>query len=237
MTTVTFDVGGTVKKVLEHVVRSKPETLLCTLLDDPATQACEAPIFIDRSAYLFDAILDWYRHGFILLPLGMGVERMRLECAYYQLPDDVELRLDDLGGTVHAFDVAHAEARQAAAAEVAKLQAQHNEVVQSLVAATAYLDILDFLGKHRPKTVEEGFELGVAVVRQLNQFKEQSSRFPCLSMQMDESWWMEVTRRLNERGAQNGLACGLITSKAVLNQSPNSSVKLLDKQAGSQAGQ
>eukprot|EP00971_Amphidinium_carterae_P089260 1766722-Amphidinium_carterae.1 len=36
--TVSFDVGGQVVKVLQSVIRSRPDTLLCTMLDDPSRQ-------------------------------------------------------------------------------------------------------------------------------------------------------------------------------------------------------
>ena len=57
---VTFDVGGEQFKVLEQSIRAKPETLLCTLLDDPERSDLGKPIFVNGDAKRFRYILDWY---------------------------------------------------------------------------------------------------------------------------------------------------------------------------------
>mmetsp|Transcript_72736 Transcript_72736/g.135912 ORF Transcript_72736/g.135912 Transcript_72736/m.135912 type:complete len:237 (+) Transcript_72736:84-794(+) len=226
MATVTYDVGGTVKKVFEHVVRSKPETLLCTLLDDPARTSVEEPIFIDRSADLFDAIMDWYRHGFILPPLGIGLERMRLECAYYALPDDVEIRFEDVGGATHAFYSSRAHAKQAVLAEFAELQAKYHEVVHSLVAVAAYADILKCLGNEDGDILEAGVKLDLPVVRHLQEIKGKFPASSIIPMQINERFWAEVSRHLHERSAQNGLECILIPMCCDRNTGKDCSVKL-----------
>ena len=69
--TVEFDVGGETFKVLEQTIRAKPDTLLCTMLDDPGRPGPNQPskpIFIEANAKLFPFILDWYRSG------GRGAE-------------------------------------------------------------------------------------------------------------------------------------------------------------------
>ena len=61
---VAFNVGGETFKVLEQTVRAKPDTLLCTMLDDPARtgkKQSSKPIFVEANAKLFPFILDWYR--------------------------------------------------------------------------------------------------------------------------------------------------------------------------------
>ena len=90
--TVTFRVGGGNFEVLEHLVRAKPDTLLCTLLDDPEHKNnVDKPIFVQADEQRFRYILDWYRFGSICIPFGIGMEEMRRECAFFQLPDDVKI--------------------------------------------------------------------------------------------------------------------------------------------------
>mmetsp|Transcript_58764 Transcript_58764/g.108460 ORF Transcript_58764/g.108460 Transcript_58764/m.108460 type:complete len:236 (+) Transcript_58764:70-777(+) len=213
MATVSFDVGGTIKKVLAQVVRSKPETLLCTLLDDPANKrGAKEPIFIDRSAELFDAILDWYRHGFILLPPGVGVERMKLECAYYALPDSVEIRLEDPGSAMYALSDWHTQVMREVADEVENLKTKHRKIVQSLVATIAYGEMvaaLPGLASQTPQQMETGLQPQVSVGSQVSNFRIASPTFGHLAMPIDSNWWKEVSNLLHERGQQNGLECAL----------------------------
>jgi len=89
--TVTFDIGGEKYKVLEQTIRAKPETLLCTLLDDPARQAQSDAIFVEGNPKRFGYILDWYRYGSINIPRSIGMDEMKRECAFFQLPDDVKI--------------------------------------------------------------------------------------------------------------------------------------------------
>mmetsp|Transcript_26180 Transcript_26180/g.61070 ORF Transcript_26180/g.61070 Transcript_26180/m.61070 type:complete len:263 (-) Transcript_26180:44-832(-) len=89
--TVVFNVGGEHFEVLQQMIRSKPDTLLCTMLDDLGRDKTK-PIFVNGNAQRFRHILDWYRYGSICLPSSMGIEEMRRECAFFQLPDDVRMK-------------------------------------------------------------------------------------------------------------------------------------------------
>mmetsp|Transcript_8657 Transcript_8657/g.15577 ORF Transcript_8657/g.15577 Transcript_8657/m.15577 type:complete len:245 (-) Transcript_8657:7-741(-) len=90
--TVVFNVGGQKYEVLERTIRAKgPETLLCTLLDDPARQEKCAPIFVEADSERFRYILDWYRYGSIKVPSSIGIEEMKRECAFFQLPEHVDV--------------------------------------------------------------------------------------------------------------------------------------------------
>jgi len=96
---VTFNVGGKIFQMLTQTVHSKPETLLCTLLNernnDPAREdKVDQPIFVEADAERFRYIVDWYRYGRIHLPEGISIAEMRRECAFYQLPDTVEISTD-----------------------------------------------------------------------------------------------------------------------------------------------
>mmetsp|Transcript_9217 Transcript_9217/g.21316 ORF Transcript_9217/g.21316 Transcript_9217/m.21316 type:complete len:238 (-) Transcript_9217:46-759(-) len=94
---VTFCVGGEHFQVLERVVRAKPDTLLCTLLDDFARQDKSKSIYVDADPIRFRYILDWYRYGSIRIPGNMGIAEIRRELAFYQLPDGVKITRDSPG--------------------------------------------------------------------------------------------------------------------------------------------
>mmetsp|Transcript_33976 Transcript_33976/g.62180 ORF Transcript_33976/g.62180 Transcript_33976/m.62180 type:complete len:234 (+) Transcript_33976:61-762(+) len=211
MATATYDVGGTIKKVLENVVRSKPDTLLCTLLDDLGKESKEGAIFIDRSADLFDPILDWYRHGFMWLPPGVGMERMRQECAYYALPDDVEIRVEAPGDAAQAFASWHEEATRALANEVKEARAAYDKATQTLAAKVLYQHILERVGNTSSKHVAAGLLLnGVPepnIVSDVNKYGSKGSEFPALKLEPE--WWPDVRRIVHERGLQDGLDCPL----------------------------
>lgn len=40
----------------------------------------------------FRYILDWYRYGSILLPRSIGLAEMKRDCAFFQLPEDVQIK-------------------------------------------------------------------------------------------------------------------------------------------------
>mmetsp|Transcript_38647 Transcript_38647/g.86899 ORF Transcript_38647/g.86899 Transcript_38647/m.86899 type:complete len:217 (-) Transcript_38647:12-662(-) len=110
--TVTFRVGAEHFKVLERVVRARPETLLCTLLDDPARKAKSEPIFVDADPKRFRYILDWYRYGSIRIPGSMGMLEMKKELAFYQLPEDVKVARDSLAADAIGLRQSQAQARE-----------------------------------------------------------------------------------------------------------------------------
>mmetsp|Transcript_21257 Transcript_21257/g.47630 ORF Transcript_21257/g.47630 Transcript_21257/m.47630 type:complete len:235 (-) Transcript_21257:61-765(-) len=90
---VKFNVGGQIFEMLEQTVRAKPETLLCTLLDDPArSKDASAPVFVEADPGLFGYIMAWYRYGSICLPHNISLEEMQRECAFYQLPDGLSIK-------------------------------------------------------------------------------------------------------------------------------------------------
>eukprot|EP00971_Amphidinium_carterae_P145736 2888200-Amphidinium_carterae.1 len=77
----------------EQTVRAKPDTLLCTMLDDPAQQrSAKKPIFVQGNSCCFQYIMDWYRYGSMRVPSNVSIEMLRRECAYFQLPDDVSIK-------------------------------------------------------------------------------------------------------------------------------------------------
>eukprot|EP00971_Amphidinium_carterae_P077719 1536712-Amphidinium_carterae.1 len=54
----------------------------------------DQPIFVEADAERFRYIVDWYRYGRIHLPECISMAEMRRECAFYQLPDTVEISTD-----------------------------------------------------------------------------------------------------------------------------------------------
>jgi len=85
--------------MLEQTVRSQPDSLLCTLLDDPEVNKV-TPIFVQGDAKLFRFILQWFRYRKILLPPSVSTQEMRRECAYFQLPDDIAIEREGLVSTL-----------------------------------------------------------------------------------------------------------------------------------------
>mmetsp|Transcript_21036 Transcript_21036/g.48291 ORF Transcript_21036/g.48291 Transcript_21036/m.48291 type:complete len:201 (+) Transcript_21036:33-635(+) len=91
--TVKFNVGGQIYEMLEQTARAKPDTLLCTLLDDTAREdEASTPIFVEADPARFRYIMDWYRYGSMSLSRDISVEEMRRDCAFYQLPDGVPIK-------------------------------------------------------------------------------------------------------------------------------------------------
>mmetsp|Transcript_71898 Transcript_71898/g.134434 ORF Transcript_71898/g.134434 Transcript_71898/m.134434 type:complete len:251 (-) Transcript_71898:120-872(-) len=210
--TVSFDVGGTIKKVLAQVVRSKPETLLCTLLDDPARKSGKKPIFIDRNASLFDSILDWYRHGFIILPPGVGMDRMRLECAYYQLPDSVGIRVESLETSLSAVQDWQTETERAAAAELLQAAEQYKAAAQSLVAAAAFKGLVESMRGQTPEKIVSGVHGEVQrtiTADNLNFHVSYAQQGVTVEHVVDSGWWSAVGRLVEERGARSGIDCSV----------------------------
>mmetsp|Transcript_43106 Transcript_43106/g.78380 ORF Transcript_43106/g.78380 Transcript_43106/m.78380 type:complete len:246 (-) Transcript_43106:150-887(-) len=212
MATVTFDVGGTIKKVLEQVVRSKPDTLLCTLLDDPARKSEETAIFVDRSADLFDLVMDWYRHGYVLLPPGVGMERMKLECAYYALPDDVEIRQECVADLLHSFRDWRKGMVQKATTELSKAAEAYSKATQSLVVAAAFHGLVESADGVSLASIESGFKATYPVkvkcktppdgVEVFHKF-DYSDHFFAVKRDFKKEdildWWKQVRQLLKER--------------------------------------
>jgi len=110
---VTFLVGGQQFQILEQTIRSRGQTLLSDLLDDPEHAGKSAPIYVQGDSERFKYIMDWYRFGSICMPLTMSLEAMQRECAYYGLPDDVQLKYDAIGSVLPYYkkmvEESHAE--------------------------------------------------------------------------------------------------------------------------------
>ena len=88
---VAFRVDGERFEILEQTIRAKGDTLLATLLDDPQ-RGHVFEIYVEGNKQRFRYILDWYRYGSILLPQSISLAEMKRDCAFFQLPDDVNIQ-------------------------------------------------------------------------------------------------------------------------------------------------
>mmetsp|Transcript_20002 Transcript_20002/g.46557 ORF Transcript_20002/g.46557 Transcript_20002/m.46557 type:complete len:242 (-) Transcript_20002:158-883(-) len=149
--TVVVNVGGEKFQVLRQTIAGKPETLLCTLLDDPAHKAKQktsanhaAPqaeeIFVEADPKRFRYILDWYRYGSICVPNNMSVQEMRRECAFFQLPDNLKISRERpssgeaVASAVHALVRARCDIRGKVAETVRQVEeAKRQQVAMMLL--------------------------------------------------------------------------------------------------------
>lgn len=87
----TFHVGGQKFQILEQTIRSRGQTLLHDLLEDPEHKDKAEPIYVNGDSERFRHILSWYIYGRIDLPMAISVEEMRRDCAFYGLPENVKI--------------------------------------------------------------------------------------------------------------------------------------------------
>jgi len=109
---VTINCGSRKFQILEQTIRSRGQSLLVSLLDDPAREDKRAPIYVEGDSERFRYVLDWYRFGSLKVPGGMSVEEMRRECAFYGLPDDVKIEREGVGDAVSFLVRAKKRARK-----------------------------------------------------------------------------------------------------------------------------
>lgn len=88
--TVTFDVGGTLFKVLEQTIMAHPSTLLANMLEDIGTQPGKA-LFVDANPERFGLILDWYRYGEIYSHVDGLIPALLRDACFFLLPDVVTI--------------------------------------------------------------------------------------------------------------------------------------------------
>ncbi|CAK9076996.1 Hypothetical protein (Fragment) [Durusdinium trenchii] len=88
---VRFRVDGERFEILEQTLRAKGDTFLVTVLDDPWRDDAKE-ICVEGNKERFRYILDWYRYGSILLPRSIGLAEMKRDCAFFQLPEDVQIK-------------------------------------------------------------------------------------------------------------------------------------------------
>jgi len=85
---VTFDVGGTLFKVLAQTIVAHPSTLLASMLDDISVNP-EKPVFVDANPERFGFILDWYRYGEMYAHVDGLIPALLRDACFFLLPDVV----------------------------------------------------------------------------------------------------------------------------------------------------
>jgi len=85
---ITFDVGGTLFKVLAQTIVAHPSTLLASMLDDIGTDPGQ-PLFVDANPERFGFILDWYRYGEMYAHVDGLIPALLRDASFFLLPDVV----------------------------------------------------------------------------------------------------------------------------------------------------
>jgi len=114
---VAFDVGGQIFKVSAQLVRSKPKTLLATLLQQ-AENGLSKPIFVDGPSERFHFILDWYRHNAIHIPRSVSLAALLQDARHFQLPDEVIV--NGVARNVKTYDTAQRVSRELIAGVISR---------------------------------------------------------------------------------------------------------------------
>eukprot|EP00971_Amphidinium_carterae_P234974 4662809-Amphidinium_carterae.1 len=147
--TVRFNVGGEPFEVLEQMVRSQPDSLLCTLLDDRRGDTTE-PIFVQGDKHLFRFILQGFRFRKILLPPTVSLEEMRRECAYFQLPDDLIIQREKLVSALGGISKEVEDCCERAKTHLLKTKHAYVQACSKWQALVLYHEFLDNLGIPSP---------------------------------------------------------------------------------------
>ncbi|CAK9086747.1 unnamed protein product [Durusdinium trenchii] len=157
---VRFRVDGEHFEILEQTLRAKGDTLLVTLLDDHwRTKTKE--ICVEGNKERFRYILDWYRYGSILLPWNISVAEMKRDCAFFQLPDDVQIRresatISDGIGMLADVQKEVEEIRQAAEADIRQAEAK---IIAMWIVQTILSQLASTLSTQKSE-VEVDLEIG-----------------------------------------------------------------------------
>lgn len=100
---VTFVVGGRKYQILEQTIRLRGQTMLSDLLDDPSRSDKAAPIYVEGDSERFRYVLDWYRFGSLKLPITVSLEEMKRDCAFYGLPEDINIAQEGMGRAMRSL--------------------------------------------------------------------------------------------------------------------------------------
>ncbi len=83
---VTLNVGGRRFKTYRGTLTKYPKTMLGRMFADDQKMKREKVPFFDRSSVLFDAILTFYRSGFLIKPDNVPHEIWKDEVEFWGLP-------------------------------------------------------------------------------------------------------------------------------------------------------
>lgn len=111
LTTVQFDVGGTVYRVSRSLIERYPKTLMARKISRTWQLNPKASIFIDRNGDRFQYVLDYMRDGEVHLPLSVPKESFILDLEYFGFVDIDPQSIHDGYGSVEAVkQIARCEA-------------------------------------------------------------------------------------------------------------------------------
>eukprot|EP00927_Polykrikos_kofoidii_P034421 TRINITY_DN29219_c0_g1_i1.p1 TRINITY_DN29219_c0_g1~~TRINITY_DN29219_c0_g1_i1.p1 ORF type:complete len:261 (-),score=22.55 TRINITY_DN29219_c0_g1_i1:127-876(-) len=109
---ITIICGSRKFQILERTIRSKGRTVLLDMLEDPGRKDKTAPIYAEGDCERFRHILDWYRFGSLKIPMSISLDEMQRECAFYGLPEDVNIEREGIGNIVAAVSGARKRTRE-----------------------------------------------------------------------------------------------------------------------------
>jgi hypothetical protein len=91
---IVLNVGGVRYETYKSTLLKYPNTLLATMFSDRNRELLvkddNGEYFIDRNGKAFEAILDWYRTGQLLVPPSCTPEMIQRELDYFQIPIEVQ---------------------------------------------------------------------------------------------------------------------------------------------------
>ena len=124
-------------------------------------QYCDNSQGVEGNKERFRYILDWYRYGSILLPWNISVAEMKRDCAFFQLPDDVQIRresatISDGIGMLADVQKEVEEIRQAAEADIRQAEAK---IIAMWIVQTILSQLASTLSTQKSE-VEVDLEIG-----------------------------------------------------------------------------
>jgi BTB/POZ domain len=82
---VTFDVGGTIYRVLRTLLDMHPESMLARMASETWNTDNAKALFIERSGARFEFVLDYLRDGSVSVPLSVSKDAVMADLAYYNI--------------------------------------------------------------------------------------------------------------------------------------------------------
>ena len=91
--TVVLNVGGSRFEVPQLTLARYPDSMLAKLVSEQwRPEDPSQPVFVDRDGQRFQFVLDFLRDGAVHLPHSVSEEALRVDFAYFGLPDNADIR-------------------------------------------------------------------------------------------------------------------------------------------------
>jgi hypothetical protein len=135
---VTFDVGGKVFKVTRSLIEKHEGSMLSRLVSDTWNNDPNEPVFVDRNSDIFAQVLDYLRHGSVVLPATVQKDMFVRDLDFYGIvPEEGSVKSDSEGWAKQV------EARNSRIRELEKesteLELEKNIEVLALYCATKFV--------------------------------------------------------------------------------------------------